>query len=104
MNRGLHKDAILQMLVAHKQQLAVYGVNQIRLFGSFVRNEATENNNIDLLVDIRRDKKTFNNFLSLNYYLEELFGKKVELVTTQSLSPFIGPHILKTVEYAPIAG
>jgi predicted nucleotidyltransferase len=104
MRRDLHKDAILQILVAHKQQLAVYGVKQIGLFGSFVRNEATENSDIDLLVDIRKDKKTFNNFLSLNYYLEGLFDNKVELVTTQSLSPYIGPHILKTVEYAPIAG
>jgi predicted nucleotidyltransferase len=104
MKDHLHKDSILQILAANKQQLAVYGVNQIGLFGSFVRNEATDNSDIDLLVDIRKDKKTFNNFLSLNYYLEELFGKKVELVTTQSLSPYIGPHILKTVEYAPIGG
>jgi uncharacterized protein len=103
MNRNLHKESILQLLVAHKQQLAAFGVNQIGLFGSYVRNEATENSDIDLLVDIQKDKKTFNNFLSLNYYLEELFGRKVELVTSQSLSPYIGPHILKTVEYAPIA-
>lgn len=100
---NLHKDAILQTLASHKLQLADFGVRQIGLFGSYVRNEATENSDIDLLVDIRKDKKTFNNFLSLNYYLEELFGKKVELVTTQSLSPYIGPHILKTVEYAAIA-
>jgi predicted nucleotidyltransferase len=102
MNNNLHKDVILQTLVTHKSQLAAFGVRQIGLFGSYVRNEATENSDIDLLVDIRKDKKTFNNFLSLNYYLEELFGKKVELVTTQSLSPYIGPHILKTVEYAAI--
>jgi predicted nucleotidyltransferase len=104
MNRNLNKDFILQTLAAHKLQLAGFGVNQIGLFGSYVRHEANENSDIDLLVDIRKDKKTFNNFLSLNYYLEELFGKKVELITTQSLSPFIGPHILKTVEYAAIAG
>lgn len=91
------------MITNHKLQLADFGVRQIGLFGSYVRNEATENSDIDLLVDIRKDKKTFNNFLSLNCYLEELFGRKVELVTTQSLSPYIGPHILKTVEYAAIA-
>lgn len=100
---NLNKDSILQTLAAHKLQLAAFGVNQIGLFGSYVRHEANENSGIDLLVDIRKDKKTFNNFLSLNYYLEELFGKKVELITNQSLSPFIGPHILKTVEYAAIA-
>lgn len=102
MINNLHKETILQTLVTHRSQLADFGVRQIGLFGSYVRNEATENSDIDLLVDIRKDKKTFNNFLSLNYYLEELFGNKVELVTTQSLSPYIGPHILKTVEYAAI--
>ena len=99
----LNKDSILQTLAAHKLQLAAFGVNQIGLFGSYVRHEASENSDIDLLVDIKKDKKTFNNFLSLNYYLEELFGKKVELTTTQSLSPFIEPYILRTVEYAVIA-
>jgi predicted nucleotidyltransferase len=103
MKSNMPKDAILQTLIAHKQQLAAYGVNQIGLFGSHLRNEATENSDIDLLVDLRKEKKTFNNFLSLNYFLEDLFGCKVELVTTQSLSPYIGPHILKTVAYAPIA-
>jgi predicted nucleotidyltransferase len=101
---NLNKDFILQTLAVNKLELAGFGVSQIGLFGSYVRNEANENSDIDLLVDIRKDKKTFNNFLSLNYYLEDLFGKRVELVTTQSLSPFIGPHILKTVEYAAIAG
>lgn len=103
MHNLLQKDVILKMLAAHRSQLASFGVNQIGLFGSYVRNEATENSDIDLLVDIRKEKKTFNNFISLNYYLEELFGKKVELVTLQSLSPYIGPHILKSVEYAAIA-
>jgi hypothetical protein len=103
MVNNLHKDAILQTLATHKSQLADFGVRKIGLFGSYVRNEATENSDIDLLVDIQKEKKTFNNFLSLNYYLEGLFGKKVELVTIQSLSPYIGPHILKTVEYATIA-
>ena|ERR1035437_5014528 len=104
MELNMPKDIILQSLVAHKQQLAAYGVNKIGLFGSYLRNEATENSDIDLLVDIQKDKKTFKNFLALNYYLEDLFGRKVELVTTQSLSPHIGPHILKTVVYAPITG
>jgi predicted nucleotidyltransferase len=103
MNSKLHRERILEILSANKQKLAAYGVNQIGLFGSYVRNEATQNSDIDILVDIKKDKKTFNNFLSLNYFLEELFGNKVELVTTQSLSPYIGPQILKTVEYVSIA-
>ncbi|HEX8278131.1 MAG TPA: nucleotidyltransferase family protein, partial [Segetibacter sp.] len=91
-------------LEAHRKQLEAYGVIEIGLFGSFVRDEATSNSDIDLLVNIKKEKKTFRNFMSLAYYLEALFNRKVELITKQSLSPYIGPHILKTVEYVSFAG
>jgi uncharacterized protein len=71
------KEDILQMRVAHKQQLASNGVNKIGLSSSYIRNEATGNSDIDLLVDIQRDKKTFKNFLALNYYLEDLLAEKL---------------------------
>jgi predicted nucleotidyltransferase len=80
--------------------LTDFGVMEIGLFGSFARNEQHPNSHIDLLVDIQPAKKTFKNFMALGYYLETVFGRKVELVTKQSLSPYIGPHILKTVQYA----
>ena len=98
------KDIILKTLADNYRQLEAYGVNHIGLFGSYLRNEATSDSDIDLLVDIRKDKKTFRNFLNLNYFLEELLHNKVELVTLQSLSPHIGPHILKTIEYASFPG
>ena len=101
---ALHKETILQILSMHKQELLSYGVLEIGLFGSYVRNEAKKESDIDLLVDIAKEKKTFRNFMALSYFLESLFGKKVELITKQSLSPYIGPHILKTVEYVPLAG
>ena len=100
---SLHKENIFQILTANSQELLNYGVLEIGLFGSYARNEATKESDIDLLVDISKDKKTFRNFMALSYYLEELLGKKVELVTKQSLSPYIGPYILKTVEYVPLA-
>jgi predicted nucleotidyltransferase len=103
MKQNISGEAILQTLVAHKQQLASYGVTKIGLFGSYARNEANSNSDIDLLVDIQKEKKTLKNFLALNYYLEDVFGCKVELVTSQSLSPYIGPHILRSTVYAPIA-
>ena len=98
----LNKDSILQTIAAHKKQLVSYGVIKIGMFGSFVRNQTTNDSDIDFLVDIIKEKKTFRNFMNLNYYLEDLFGRKVDLVTTQSLSPYIGPHILKSVEYVSL--
>ncbi len=98
-----NKKEILSLLADHKKELLNYGVLEIGLFGSYVRDEATKESDIDLLVDISKDKKTFRNFMALSYYLEELLGEKVELITKQSPSPYIGPHILKTVEYVPFA-
>jgi predicted nucleotidyltransferase len=74
------------------------GVKSIGLFGSFLRNEADEDSDVDLLVDFHSGKKSFDNFMDLAFYLEDLFGRKVEIVTPQSLSKHIGPHILKEVE------
>ncbi len=91
------------MLTAHKAQLTAFGVQEIGLFGSYVRNQACIESDIDLLVDIRKDKKTLRNYLNIVYFLEELFNNKVELVTKQSLSKHIGPRILETVEYVSIA-
>jgi uncharacterized protein len=103
MAETLNKDIIIHTLASHREQLHAYGVKQIGLFGSFVSNQADDVSDIDLLVDIVKEKKTFRNFMSLNYYLEDLFGRKVDLITLQSLSPYIGPHILKTVAYVPFA-
>jgi hypothetical protein len=95
----MHKSIIFDLLSGHKEQLLQFGVKEIGLFGSFVAGKEKEESDIDLLVEIDKKKKTLRNFLALNYYLEELMGRKVELVTKQSLSKHIGPHILKSVEY-----
>jgi predicted nucleotidyltransferase len=50
-------------------------------------------------MDFEKDKTTFKNFMGLAFFLEDLFQRKVEVVTPQGLSPYIGPYILKTVEY-----
>ncbi|PWS29114.1 nucleotidyltransferase [Pedobacter yonginense] len=99
MERLITKSEILHNLQDKRQDLLVFGVLEIGLFGSFLTNNANLDSDIDLLVDIKKDRKTFKNFMSLNYFLENLFGRKVDLVTKQSLSPFIGPHILNSVEY-----
>jgi predicted nucleotidyltransferase len=58
---------------------------------------------IDILIEFMPEKHTFDNFMEVALFLEKLLGRKVELVTTESLSPHIGPHILREVERVPIA-
>ena len=94
------KNTILSVIRAHKPKLASFGVNRIGLFGSYVRNEQQPDSDIDLLVDFEPEKETFDNFMNLYNYIEELFGnEKIEIVTFVGLSPYIGKHILKEVNY-----
>lgn len=95
----VNKDFILKTLAEKRHELKRYGVKEIGLFGSYVRNDANSDSDVDILVDLEKGHKTFRNFLALNYFLENLLGAKVDLVTKQSLSPYIGPHILNTVYY-----
>jgi len=84
----------------HKPQLASFGVNKIGLFGSYVRNEQQPKSDIDILVDFEPEKETFDNFMNLFNYLEELFvNEKIEVVTVNGLSPYIGRYILNEVNY-----
>lgn len=62
------------------------------LFGSFVKEADVDDSDVDILVDFEPEKKTFDNFMVLSFLLEDLFGRNVDLVTTQSLSPHIGPQ------------
>ena len=100
MKAALTKEQILSELAARQQELKQYGVQRIGLFGSFVRNEATNESDIDLLTEFIAEKKTLKNLVHLGDFLEQLFDRKVEIVTPQSLSKYIGPYILNEVEYA----
>ena len=95
------KNKILKTIQNHKAALQDFGVSRIGLFGSYVRNEQTPHSDIDILVDFFPEKETFANFMAMYDYLENLFKKKkVEVVTFNGLSPYIGPYILKEVVYA----
>ena len=94
------KAQLFAALDAHQTQLKRFGVKRCGLFGSFVRDQGSPDSDIDLLVEFEQGQKTFDNFMGLVFYLEDLLGRKIDLVTTESLSPYIGPHILREVEYA----
>ncbi len=96
------EDHVLSLIKKYQDQIRAFGVQRLGLFGSFVRGEQTENSDIDLLVEFDPGKKTFDSFIHLAFFLEELFGRPVELVTPESLSPYIGPHVMKEVEYVTI--
>ncbi|MBM4294393.1 MAG: nucleotidyltransferase family protein [Deltaproteobacteria bacterium] len=97
------KQDVLKILHQNRGRLKELGVSRIGLFGSFVRGEQHHDSDIDLLVEFEAGQKTFDAFMNLSFYLEEILQHRVELVTVESLSPYLGPHIIKEVEYAPLA-
>jgi len=98
-----NKKEIIVRLKSNKGQIEAFGVEQLFLFGSFIHGLPTKMSDVDLLVDFLPGKKTIDNLLGLSNFLHELFGRKVELVTKKSLSPYIGKHILKTAEHVPLS-
>jgi len=97
------KAQVLALLQEHHQTLQNFGVKHCGIFGSFVRDHAIHpESDVDILVTFEANQKTFDNFIHLSFFLEDLFGRAVDLITIESLSPYIGPHILNEVEYVPI--
>ncbi|MEW5758842.1 MAG: nucleotidyltransferase family protein [Candidatus Omnitrophota bacterium] len=93
------KEDVLSIIRDNQDKIKTFGVKKLGLFGSFVRKEQTVQSDIDLLVEFYRDKKTFDNFVHLSFLLEDLLKQRIELVTNESLSPYIKPNIMREVEY-----
>jgi uncharacterized protein len=94
------RDYILATIKTHKQDLSKFGILNIGLFGSYVRNEQSDKSDIDILIDFDPDKENFDNYMAVYDLIEELFkDKKIEIVTKNGLSPYIGPGILNEVVY-----
>jgi SOS regulatory protein LexA len=89
----LSKDEIFRQLRAHQDTLDKYNVKRIGLFGSYARSEQTPASDIDFVVEF--GEPDFDNFMNLNYFLDDLFGKKVEILTPAGLSPHIKHYIEK---------
>ena len=96
----LNSDEILKKIKESKDKIRKFGVRRIGLFGSYVRSEQKEGSDIDIIVEFEKGKKTFDNYMELKFFLEDLFNCKVDLVILESIKPDLKPHILRRVKYA----
>ena len=96
---SLTKEDILEFLRKNKEFLKKeFDVNNIMLFGSYARDEATSDSDIDILIDT--EKKSFDNRLKLKELLEKEFRKKVDLLYHDSVRRFIMRNIKDELIYA----
>lgn len=99
----ISKRDALRTIELSKKAIAALGVRRLGLFGSVVRDEATSQSDVDLIVEFQKGKKNFDRFMRLSFLLEELLSHSVELVTSEALSPHLGAHILKEAEFVEIS-
>lgn len=93
------KKEVLSILKKEQGKLKELGIKKIALFGSYVRNTQTKKSDIDFVVEFKKGKKTYDNFIKASNFLEKLYGKKIDLVTKESISPYIKPYIIKEMVY-----
>jgi hypothetical protein len=74
-----------------------FGVAKIGIFGSTARGEERPGSDVDVLVEFAPGQTTFRNFMELAFYLEDLFGRRVDLVTEQGLSQYLRPYVEREV-------
>jgi len=91
----------LALLRQHEPELKKrFGIAKIGIFGSFIRGEERPESDVDVLITFRTGGKTFDNYMGCKFYLEDLFGRKVDLVMKGSIRKRLKPSILGEVVYA----
>ncbi len=94
------KEQILNTIRSNKAKISRLGIKDIGLFGSYVRNEPSHTSDIDILIDFEPGRETFDNYMAVYDMIEKLFRNyRIEIVTRNGLSPYIGPKILSEVQY-----
>lgn len=77
-----------------------FGIEFVGIFGSFSRDEATDDSDIDILYTIKKDVKfSMFTYLKINRILEEFFHRKVDLVRDETLKPTFKEYIEKDLMY-----
>lgn len=95
----LNKTQILNTIKDNHQQLLAFGTSRIGIFGSYAKGTYRKESDIDIYIEFEKGKKNFKNYTGAYLFLKELLQKDIDFITPESLSPHIGPHILKEVEY-----
>jgi len=92
------RDEILRLLREHREDLIRQGVKSLALFGSIARDEAGAESDVDLLVEFVTPPG-FDGYMSLKFHLEDLLGRRVDLVMEGALRPWARPVVEREAIY-----
>jgi predicted nucleotidyltransferase len=88
------RRSVLLRIRKHRAQLQKLGVKSLSLFGSVARGEEGPDSDVDILVEFN-GRATFDRYMDTKFYLEELLGRKVDLVTLKAVKPRMKPYIMQ---------
>ncbi len=86
------RDDVIRQLKANLSRLSEFKVKSLALFGSVARDEAKPNSDVDILVEFD-GPATFDRYMELKLFLEDLLGHQVDLVTRKGIRPELAPYI-----------
>jgi len=90
---------IIQLLRQHRDELRKrFGVKSLAVFGSVARGEAGPKSDVDILVEFE-GRATFDRYMGLKFFLEDLLGRRVDLVTRKALKPRMRPFVEREAIY-----
>jgi len=92
-----NRDDVIKILKSKRTVYKKYGVKSLALFGSAARNRLHKRSDVDILVQFNRP--TWANYIGLKFYLEDLLGREVDLVTPNGLKPAVRPSVEKDLLY-----
>ena len=97
---GLNTENVISIFKENMDTIEKFHVNKLGLFGSFARDEQASGSDIDVLVEFENGFETFDNYMDLKFYIEDLFSLEVDLVILGSIKPALKSSILRSTKYA----
>jgi predicted nucleotidyltransferase len=91
------RNDIIKLLEEKRDTIKKFGVTELGVFGSFARNEQNEESDVDVLVELKT--KTFDAYMDLLFFLEDLFGRKVDLVMKGTVKSVIKDRVFAETIY-----
>jgi hypothetical protein len=92
-----NRNDVVNIIKSKRRMIMQYGVKSLALFGSAARNRLRKNSDVDLLVQF--EQPTWVNYIGLKFYLQDLLGREVDLVTLKGLKPAVRPSVEKDLLY-----
>jgi hypothetical protein len=91
------RNGVVTRIKTNRRALRRFSVRSLALFGSAARNKMARRSDVDILVQF--ETATWANYIGLKFYLEDLLGREVDLVTPQGLRPAVKPSVEKDLLY-----